>query len=71
MLSESAIQEFKFHLEKLPMWILYEMQYSFGKNAMNALFNQELKDQKQERFDHWIGLSTMCCDEMVLRQEAV
>jgi hypothetical protein len=70
MLSESAIEDFKFHLEKLPMWILHEMQFSFAKNAF-ALLNHNLKDQKQERFDHWITLSTMCCDEMVLRSEAV
>lgn len=71
MLSEHAIEEFKFHLESLPMWMLHEMQYGFGQTAYHALFNEKLKDQKQERFEHWLSLSTMCCDEMVLRQEAV
>jgi hypothetical protein len=71
MLTEFAIDEFKFHLEGLPMWMLHEMQYGFGQNAHHALFNENLKEQKQERFEHWLKLSTMCCDEMEIRTGAI
>lgn len=71
-LTEFAMNEIPEHLEKLPTWLLVEIQYAFMVTSQKFLFRDDLTlEEKQPYVEYYHRMCEFCSNEWETRQGAV
>ena len=71
-MDEDDLIEYRQTLEKIPRWILVEMQYAFMKTQFHFTFHEKMTvEEKKPYVDYYHTLCMACSDELDIRRSAV
>ena len=71
-MDEDDLIEYRQTLEKVPSWILIQMQYAFMQTQFHFSFSENMTPQEKKPYvDHYHALCMACSDELNIRRSAV